>query len=373
MKQYLDLVSKILVEGDFKPAARQNMPGTYSLFGEQLKFDLRETFPMITTKKVSFKNIVTELLWFLKGDTNIKYLVDNGCNIWNEDAYNYYKKILKNNDIRGEGYSFEEFVSALKEQGTVEIVGIDGSAYKLGDCGKQYGWLWRNWTYAYDHYEPGFEDEPVFTESSIDQLIDLIEGIKTNPMSRRHLLTAWNPATLNDMALHPCHAFVQFNIVPMSFEDRIAYCNKHHDIILGGFPEETYQLDKIFRVPKYYIDCQMYQRSADTILGVPYNISSYALLTKIIAKICKMVPRNFIHTFGDVHIYENHVEAAKEQLLREPKEQPILEFDGKTQWILDAITVLPTVFKKLDISGFSLKNYNPHPKLVNETKLSTGL
>lgn len=257
MNNYLELMHKIQKEGSYKPAARANMPGTYSLFGEQLKFNLQDGFPIVTTKKVSFKNIVTELLWFLKGDTNIKYLVDNGCNIWNEDAYNYYNKILKRHDLRGEGYTFHEFVVALKEQGAVEIVGLNGSDYKLGDCGKQYGWLWRNWTKPQSFTD--FTGNVHNIDTLVDQLKDLIEGLKTNPMSRRHIITAWNPATLDDMALNACHAFVQFNCRRIPVDKQINYMFKPDE------SEKGWTVDK--DRPQYYLDCQLYQRSADYILG----------------------------------------------------------------------------------------------------------
>lgn len=403
MKQYLGLLDKILKEGDYKPAARENMPGTYSLFGEQLKFDLRETFPMITTKKVSFKNIVVELLWFLKGDTNIKYLVDNGCNIWNEDAYNYYCKKMKEldksfyNKKRWFPMEFQEFVSLVKE-GELES---DISNYIFGDCGKQYGWLWRNWETGIDdtlgNYYPLGENNCGY----IDQLKDLIEGLKKNPMSRRHVITAWNPATLDDMALNACHAFVQFNVVPVY--DKVDFI-EHNGKKLYNLNERNYHrlenlkevhpelYKKIGRqsgvtpyevmledkktmddlnIPSYYIDCQLYQRSADSVLGVPYNISSYALLTHIIGKICNMIPRNFVHTFGDVHIYENHIEAAKEQLEREPKELPTLKIHYNLGNGFNNVDM--QVFNDLELNHFELENYNPHPKLKNETKLSTGL
>lgn len=368
MKQYLNLLEDILNEGTYKPSARENMPGTYSLFGEQMKFDLSKGFPMVTTKKVSFKNIVTELLWFLKGDTNIKYLVDNGCNIWNEDAYNYYRKILKKHDFRGKGYSFEEFILTLKEQGTVEIVGLDQNTYKLGDCGKQYGWLWRD----YNGTPNIFDETGDFIEQGIegiDQLKDLIEGLKANPMGRRHIITAWNPATLDDMALNACHAFVQFNCRPLTLQER------HGLYLVKGQPSHVYANTtaedmNLDHVPQYYLDCQLYQRSADVVLGVPFNIASYALLTEIIAKICNMIPGTFVHTFGDVHIYENHIEAVKEQLQREPKKLPKIKLSDKIDW---DFTLEENFFENLNINDFQLENYESYPKLQNETKLSTGL
>jgi thymidylate synthase len=263
-------------------------------------------------------------------------------NIWNEDAYNYYKKVLKKNYIVGDGYSFEEYITTIKEQGTVGIVGIPSEKYKIGDCGKQYGWLWRNFQGL------DVDDNGIHT---VDQLKELIEGLKKNPMSRRHIITAWNPATLDDMALNACHAFVQWNCRPIDNTEKI----KTHS--------------KKLELPKYYIDCQMYQRSADVVLGVPYNIASYALLTEILAKICNMIPGDFVHTFGDVHIYENHMEAVDEQLQREPRELPTLIVEESL--VIDLGEELD--FTKIGTVNFELVNYNPHPKLNAETKLSTGL
>jgi thymidylate synthase len=396
MKQYLELLEKIQKKGTYKPAARTNMPGTLSLFGEQLRFDLQEGFPMVTTKKVSFKNIVVELLWFLKGDTNIKYLVDNGCNIWNEDAYNYYKKIFKGHE--GVLPSLEEFIQEVKT-GTRES---NLPNYTYGDCGKQYGWLWRRWE------NPFIEYGNYVANNAIDQLKDLIEGLKTNPMSRRHVITAWNPATLDDMALNACHAFVQFNCRPVYGKSDFTEHNgkKYYNLNernyqrLESFKEFYPELyNKIGRqsgitpyeemlkdkktmddlnISSYYLDCQLYQRSADVVLGVPYNIASYALLTEILAKICNMIPGEFVHTFGDVHIYENHLEAVKEQLEREPKFLPTLKIseewlDFDTINLLKSSEHLTALFHSTLLSDFSLENYNPHPKLKTETKLSTGL
>lgn len=348
MKNYLDLAQKILDKGTLKTEARENIPNTLSLFGEQLRFDLSEGFPLMTTKRLSFKNIVVELLWFLRGDTNIKYLVDNGCNIWNEDAYNYYKK--KHKEIESSEITilnYDEFLSRLGTSSTTI------PNYIFGDCGKQYGWLWRNWagerkvtasdpiwmnSFYYDHYQ-------------IDQIKDLIEGLKSNPMSRRHILTAWNPATLNDMALNACHSFVQFN------------CRPTHNKA-GLHPSHA----EILNEPDYYLDCQMYQRSADYFLGVPYNIASYSLLTHIMAKICNMVPGEFIHTFGDVHIYKNHVDQMREQISRESKELPSLKLPNFDVGYNDYETA---IFSMMGIEDFELENYDPLPSIKG--KLSTGL
>jgi len=365
MKQYLELAKAVKEKGTYKAPAREGMPGTTSLFGYQFRHDLSKGFPLLTTKKLSFKNIVTELLWFLRGDTNIKYLVDNGCNIWNEDAYSYYVKLcdrvgLPTDDL----WSFAEFEAALKNQATRLVILPPG--YILGDCGKQYGWLWRNWEAITDD---GLGNSYPLGEKNcgyIDQIKDLIDGLKKTPLGRRNIITAWNPTRLNDMALNACHALVQFNCRPLGLKERNDWSK---EFIGKGFQNgwlSTKELDEC-NVPQYKLDCQMYQRSADLFLGVPYNIASYALLTHILCKICNMVPGDFIHTFGDVHIYDNHIDQIDEQLSREPKKLPDLKLTNDIDWQnydLDKIW-------NWGIQLFELKDYNPHPAIKG--KLSTGL
>jgi len=348
MQQYLDLLRKIKSEGTWKNEARENMPRTLSLFGAQYRYNLSEGFPILTTKQVSFKNIATELIWFLRGDTNIKFLVDNGCNIWNEDAYNYYAKVCNQQNIKP--ISFDLFVTGVN-QGFKSNQNIQN--YTLGDCGWQYGRLWRKW-------------------DGIDQISELISNLKKNPESRRHMLTALNPAHYNDLALFPCHVIAQFNCRPIHQSDRIQMC-----------PIETKDNDldsALELIPKYYLDCSMYQRSADVFLGVPYNTASYALLTHILCEICGFIPGDLIHTFGDVHIYENHLAAVDEQLYRQPSQLPTLKC-----WQRNKEGYLPDNYDKF-LSGrytlddfinsmahydFRLEGYNPQPSI--KAKLSTGL
>lgn len=401
MKQYQDLLKTIKEKGTHKSAARAGMPGTTSLFGHQMRFDLSEGFPLITTKKVSFKNIVIELLWFLKGDTNIKYLVDNGCNIWNEDAYNYYLKQF-GRDIHGnydiEPMSFEDFVDRIKNpQGESRV---ESMTYKLGDCGMQYGKLWRSWEsdklysgqsvlFDVNFLPSNIEDlslealKEISKQSGllpvdysrentvkrvIDQVKDLIKGLKNNPMGRRHIITAWNPATLNDMALNACHALVQFNCRPLTDEEkRSNFTDEEWEYL----ENHSLEMEALQDGPQFKLDCQMYQRSADVFLGVPYNIASYSLLTEILAKICNMIPGDFIHTFGDVHIYDNHMEQVDLQLTREPMTLPRLEIvDEGNDWA--AISNLNfDLIEMLNHNDFKLYGYNPHPAI--KAKLSTGL
>lgn len=371
MKQYLELARAVKEKGTYKAPAREGMPGTTSLFGYQFRHDLSEGFPLLTSKKLSFKNIVVELLWFLRGDTNIKYLIDNGCNIWNEDAYNYLRKNTKEG---GAIPTFEWFIELIK-----------GGNDKLGDCGKQYGWLWRNWSSMVEKDStielPNGElmHAKAMVPVRFDQIKELINGLKNSPMGRRHIITAWNPATLDEMALNACHALVQFNCRPLSYDERNAIHTERYGETVEDMdarwemsPTTSYEEDlDNCKIPKYKLDCQMYQRSADLFLGVPYNIASYALLTHILCKICNMVPGDFIHTFGDVHIYDNHMAQIDEQLTREPRPLPTLEIvDEGNDWA--AISNLNfDLIEMLNISDFKLKGYDPHPAIKGE--LSTGL
>ena len=268
MKQYLDLVKHVLENGNEK--SDRTGTGTKSVFGYQMRFDLTEGFPMVTTKKLHLKSIIYELLWFLNGDTNIKYLQENGVKIW------------------------------------------DAWADSNGDLGPVYGFQWRNWN-----------------NDGIDQISNLINDLKNNPSSRRHLISAWNPSVLPDTsksfetnvangkaALPPCHAFFQFHVINGK------------------------------------LSCQLYQRSADIFLGVPFNIASYSLLTIMIAQVCDLKVGDFIHTFGDAHIYSNHFDQMKLQLTREPRKLPTIKINTEVRSIFD--------FKFED---FVLEDYNPHPHI----------
>ena len=267
MKQYLDLVKHVLENGDFKQD--RTGTGTKSVFGYQMRFDLSKGFPMLTTKKLHLKSIIYELLWFLKGDTNIQYLNENGVRIWNEWAD------------------------------------------ENGDLGPVYGFQWRNWN-----------------GDNIDQIKELVENLKKNPNSRRMLVSAWNPSVLPDTsisfkenvakgkaALPPCHAFFQFYVADGK------------------------------------LSCQLYQRSADVFLGVPFNIASYALLTHMMAQVCELDVGDFVHTIGDAHLYLNHLEQAKEQITREPLPLPTVKLDSSIMDI-DAFTA-----EHIEVEGYQ---HHPH-------------
>ena len=282
MKQYLKLLKNVLKKGQL--VDNRTDINTISYFGTQTRYDISKNFPLLTTKKVYFKAIVHELLWFIKGDTNIKYLVDNNVRIWNEWPYEKYKK---SKDFKEE--TIEEFAKKIKED---EVF-----AKKWGNLGPVYGKQWRDF-------------------GGVDQLMNAINDLKNNPRSRRIIVSSWNPKEINDMALPPCHCFFQFYVKD----------NK--------------------------LSCQLYQRSADLFLGVPFNIASYALLTYMVAQVTNLEPWEFVHTIGDAHIYENHIEQVKTQLKRNPKKLPILKLNPDIKEI--------TEFKSEDIE---LKDYKPHEKI----------
>ncbi|RYZ69893.1 MAG: thymidylate synthase [Proteobacteria bacterium] len=258
MKAYLDLLRHVLEHGTNR--TDRTGTGTHSLFGHQIRFDLGEGFPLLTTKKVHLKSVIHELLWFLSGDTNVKYLQDNGVSIWNEWAD------------------------------------------ETGNLGRVYGAQWRSWQTA--------------SGKSIDQIQELLENLRRDPYSRRHLVIAYNPGEIKEMALPPCHAFFQFYVA----DGRLS--------------------------------CQLYQRSADIFLGVPFNIASYALLTMMMAQVLDLKPGDFVHTFGDLHLYNNHIEQAKLQLSRETRALPQMKINPAVRDLFS--------FKYED---FTLENYDPHPPI----------
>lgn len=279
MKQYLDLCRTILENGVKKDDRTHT--GTISYFGYQMRFNLNDGFPLLTTKRVHLKSIIHELLWIISGSTNIKYLVDNDVRIWNDWPYEKYK-----NSDEYQGEDITQFAQKIKDD--------DEFAKKWGDLGPVYGKQWRDFF-------------------GVDQLEDLIHEIKTNPNSRRLIISAWNPKQIKEMALPPCHCFMQFYV-----------CNNR-------------------------LSCQLYQRSADVFLGVPFNIASYALFTMMIAQVCDLELGDFVHTIGDAHIYLNHLDQINLQLQRECRQLPTMKLNKNIKSIYD--------FKYED---FTLENYNPH-------------
>lgn len=282
----------ILEHGEDRPD--RTGTGTRSVFGYQTRYDLREGFPLLTTKKMYLRPIAEELLWFIKGDTNIKYLVDRNVKIWNEWPYEDFKK---SEDFNGE--TLEEFVEKIKND--------DDFAKKHGNLGPVYGAQWRN-----------------FNNEGTDQLMKLIDSLKNNPFSRRHIISAWNPSQVDEMTLPPCHTLMQFYVSS----------------------------------DKKYLSCQLYQRSADTFLGVPFNIASYALLTCMLAQVCGYEPKEFIHTIGDAHIYKNHFDVVKTQIEREPLPLPRLVLNKDIDNLFD--------FKIEDIK---LEGYQSHGPLKGKVSV----
>ena len=258
MKSYLELLDHVLTNGTDR--SDRTGTGTLSVFGAQLRFSLNPTFPLLTTKKLHLRSIIYELLWFLKGDTNIKYLNDHKVSIWDE-------------------WADED-----------------------GNLGRVYGAQWTDWT------NPQGE--------SLNQIAQVVDSLKNNPNSRRHIVCAWNPGEINQMALPPCHALFQFYVAHGK------------------------------------LSCQLYQRSADLFLGVPFNIASYALLTQMIAQVCDLEAHEFVHTFGDLHLYKNHLDQAKEQLSRTPRTQPTMRINPEVKNLNDFV-----------YEDFSLENYDPHPTI----------
>ncbi len=293
MKQYLDLLQKISTEGVVK--GDRTGTGTKSIFGHQMRFDLSEGFPLLTTKKVFLKGIIYELLWFLRGDTNIKYLVENGVHIWDNDAYRYYTELCAKS---GETPIFKElFLDAVLSGENSSIEG-----YTFGDLNHVYGYQWRSWGKA--------------NGEVVDQISEVVRTIKESPNSRRMIVSAWNVAEVEDMALPPCHVLFQFYVADGK------------------------------------LSCMLYQRSADTFLGVPFNIASYALLTQMIAQVCGLGVGEFVHTLGDTHLYLNHFEQVTEQLSRTPRTLPRMVINPEVKSIFD--------FKFED---FKLEGYDPYPTI----------
>ena len=299
-KQYTDLLQDILDNGVTK--SDRTGTGTISIFGRQIRHKMSDGFPLLTTKKMPFKTIVTELLWFLKGDTNIKYLVDNDCHIWDDDAYKRYHQSFPETEMM----SKEDFINKIKTD--------DEFAKKWGDLGPIYGKQWRNWTndnfhkYINSHDRKTNEPQIQHKITQIDQIQNLINDLKTNPDSRRLMVSAWNVGELDQMVLPPCHYGFQVYTRELSSDEWIDLMVKKHGMILEG-GDET--------IPTRAISLMWNQRSVDTFLGLPFNIASYGLLLEIIAKAVNMVPDELIGNLGDVHLYSNHIEQAKEQIGRE--------------------------------------------------------
>lgn len=308
--KYQELLQDILDNGVEKETRNGK---TLSVFGRQITHKMSQGFPLLTTKKMAWKTMVTELLWFLRGDTNIKYLVDNGCHIWDGDAYkNYQSKMTE---------WFGNETQLTKEHFIEKIKSDNKFAKKWGDLGPIYGKQWRNWVYD--------KDMDYGTESSVDQIQNLINELKTNPDSRRLMVSAWNVGELGQVVLPPCHYGFQIYTRELSVEERLDLASKTYKVFdpFDFHVGDHNEIDELYPVPKRAISLMWNQRSCDTFLGLPFNIASYGLLLEIIAKEVDMLPEELIGNLGDVHLYSNHIEQAKEQISREPfKKLPTLNF-----------------------------------------------
>lgn len=291
MKQYLDLLRRIKEEGVVR--GDRTGTGTKSVFGHQMRFNLQEGFPLLTTKKVFLKGVIHELLWFLSGDTNIRYLVQHGVHIWDNDAFRYYNELCVKHAVLP--VDRDTFLLSAGEPSPIE-------GYRFGDLNHVYGYQWRSW--------------PKADGGVIDQIEAAVELIRNNPESRRILVSAWNVAEVEQMALPPCHVLFQFYVADGK------------------------------------LSCQLYQRSADTFLGVPFNIASYALLTMMMAQVCGLEPGDFVHTLGDTHLYLNHMEQVDEQLSRKPRPLPRMILNKERNTLFD-----------FTYEDFTLEGYDPWPTI----------
>jgi len=363
-KTYTDLLQDIIDNGVEKKD--RTGTGTLSVFGRQIRHKMSDGFPVLTTKKMAWKTMVTELLWFLRGDTNIKFLVDNGCHIWDGDANQAYikrynkgeyvgkTKLLENskkNRTLTEPFTKEEFINKIKTD--------DEFAKKWGSLGKIYGWQWRNWG---ERKHDSISNEYFI---GIDQIANLINDLKTNPDSRRLMVNAWNVGELDQMVLPPCHYGFQVYTRELSNDERIKLfvkTRRNPKGYEGDKIENTVQeLLTMNNIPTRAISLMWNQRSVDTFLGLPFNIASYGLLLEIIAKEVNMVPDELIGNLGDVHLYSNHIEQAKEQISREPYPLPKLIINDEF-WNHEHQTIDGWI-KSMEIGDFTLEGYQSHPTI----------
>ena len=344
-KQYQDLLQSILDYGVEKKD--RTGTGTKSIFGYTIRHKMSEGFPLLTTKKMAWKTMVTELLWFLRGDTNIKFLVDNGCHIWDGDAYKRYS-IVMGMSTQVESLTQEEFINKIKTD--------DEFAKQWGELGPIYGKQWRSWQ---DDFGPN--KLPLFSPNNkIDQIQNLINNLKTNPDSRRLMVSAWNVGELDQMVLPPCHYGFQVYTRELSLEERARLTINTPEY--RNYTEEQWkEYIETTSVPKRAISLMWNQRSVDTFLGLPFNIASYGLLLEIIAKEVNMVPDELIGNLGDTHLYLNHIEQAKEQIERTSFELPKLiidQFDENNHYIGDMDDI-----SEYNIEQFKLEGYQSHPAI----------
>ena len=367
-QDYISLVKDILDNGNIKED--RTGTGTISVFGRQIRHKMSEGFPLITTKKIYFKGIVTELLWFLRGDTNIKYLVDNDCHIWDGDSYKNYLKDLNRDNVSEDD---DNYILLSKEEFINKIKTDDEFAKKWGELGPIYGAQWRSWrTYStYERIATYESGKGVYTykeDDVIDQIQNSINLLKTEPDSRRNRVSAWNVGELDQMVLPPCHTDFQFYTRELSKVERYQHLRTgKYSAKWDGVGDEMEYYDSI-SVPKRAISLMWNQRSVDTGLGLPFNIASYGLLLEIIAKMVNMVPDELIGNLGDTHIYNNHIQPIQVQLDREGYELPklkiskLIDIDIK-KYINNERMNLDLFISRLKIEDFTLENYQSHPKI----------
>ena len=348
--QYQYILKHILDNGT--PKTDRTGTGTLSTFGRQFRHKMSDGFPLLTTKKMAWKSIVTELLWFLRGDTNIKFLVDNDCHIWDGDCFANYVR------------NFNKYVDSLPQDGEAEFIinkdkfinkikTDDEFAKEWGELGPIYGKQWRKWEADDRHFEQ--------LKRPIDQIANLINDLKTNPDSRRLMVNAWNVGELDQMVLPPCHYGFQCYTRELSISERV-------NLFMQGKKVARF-LEKITakdldneNIPKRAISLMWNQRSVDTFLGLPFNIASYGLLLEIIAKTVNMVPDELVGNLGDVHLYSNHIEQAKEQISREPYPLPTLKH-MQTEAFFKSLSEDISLVTHLDNTDFEIENYQSHPTI----------
>ena len=337
-KQYQTLLQTILDYGVEKKD--RTGTGTKSIFGYTIRHKMSEGFPLLTTKKMHWKSIVTELLWFLRGDTNIKFLLDYDCHIWDGDVYKNYCKTFKDNLL----LTKEELINTIKNNSEFAKV--------WGELGPIYGKQWRDW-------------------NGIDQIKNLIEQIKTNPDSRRLMVNAWNVSDLDSMTLPPCHYGFQLYTRELSIEERLDLASKKYEVFepFDFHRGDHEEIDELYPVPKRALSLMWNQRSVDTFLGLPFNIASYALLLEIISKEVNMVPDEVIGNLGDVHLYLNHIEQAKEQISRTPYQLPTIQITERNWYLHHKVKehlgekTLDEKLKSYRPDCFELIGYESHPKI----------
>jgi thymidylate synthase len=367
--QYNNLLKDILENGIKKQTRNGEV---LSVFGRQIRHKMSEGFPLLTGKKMFFKGIVTELLWFLRGDTNIKYLVNNNCHIWDGDCFaNYYRNFEKYLNTLPEGSEVEFIIN--KDKFINKIKTDDEFAKKWGELGPIYGKQWRSWHWRSEPVLPR-EKDMIYTtddrmvlwseEKYIDQISNLIKTLKTNPDDRRMMVNAWNVGEIDKMVLPPCHYGFQVYTRELTWEEKVQWVFKNTDIDMENF----YITNEIYKdtTPKRAISLMWNQRSVDTFLGLPFNIASYGLLLEILAKECNMVADELIGNLGDTHIYLNHIEAVQEQLKRDSYPLPNL-FINTEFWQTESgecgIGPLKTNLQGFEISDFEIENYISHPAI----------